>query len=53
MIDHQDTICKAVNEDMRRITGVVSATGGKGQVDAKSMAAQQLFLNNSVAANND
>ena len=56
MIDHQDTINKAVNEDMRRITGVVSATGGKGQVDAESMAAQQLFLHNSaliVAANND
>ena len=56
MIDHQETINKAVNEDMRRITGVVSATGGKGQVDAESMAAQQLFLHNSaliVAANND
>ena len=29
MIDHKDTISKAVNEDMRRITGVVSATGGR------------------------
>ena len=51
-----ENIIKAVNEDMRRVTGVVSATGGKGQVDAESGAAQQLFLNNSaliVAANND